>query len=158
MKTVMFDSMIYDKIIETPGFLELLKKRHQQGVLRILDTHIQQDQLTATPLSNSKREPLLTLYEELKPLAKRVRTSGGAWDVARWDEADFGADAENNAITKIMGPKGKHIHDALIAVTAAMHVDTLVTNESRLRNQIKSRFPNLEVLTFEGFQHVLGTY
>jgi len=158
VKTVMFDSMIYDKIIETEGFLDLLKKRHRDGVLRILDTHIQQDQLTATPSSNSKRDQLLALYLELKPLAERIQTSVGVWDVSRWDEAEFGGVDENNAIAKIMGPTGKHIHDALIAVTAAIHVDTLVTNESRLPNQIRSRFPNLEVLTFESFRQALGTY
>lgn len=87
----MFDSMIYDKIIENEGFLDILKRRHSQGTLRIIDTHIQHDQLSATT-DEWKKTRLLALIDELKPLAVRVPTIGGVWDVTRWDEGTFGSD------------------------------------------------------------------
>ncbi|MFM7346401.1 MAG: hypothetical protein ACKO1J_13670 [Tagaea sp.] len=154
---VMLDSMIYDKIIENDGFLDVLKRRHSQGTLRIIDTHIQLDQLSATT-DECKRTRLLALIEELKLLAVRVPTIGGVWDVTRWDEGTFGSDEENIAIEKAMNSNPRHSQDALIAVTAAAHVDYLITEDRPLTNRISSSGLSLKVLTFEGFTKALGSY
>jgi len=49
MMRVMLDSMIYDKIIETPGMTEQLNQLSMEGKIDILSTHIQEDELAAIP-------------------------------------------------------------------------------------------------------------
>ncbi len=154
---VMFDSMIYDEILASEGVLDLLKIKHSKGHIEIIDTHVQHNQISnIPPEKNDHREKLLDLYEQLRPLAKRVPTAAGVWDVTRWDEGTFGEGTGDLKLDEIIkGNPDKYATDALIAVTAAAHVDVLVTKDDTLRSRIRDSSSELKTMSFDEFSQWL---
>src|SRR5438874_13547383 len=72
-KRILIDSMIVDLILTTLGLTEKIQRAGAQGALVIVETHILQDQLSATREPACRRR-LLEVYDALPK--ETVATSG----------------------------------------------------------------------------------
>lgn len=141
---VMLDSMIYDEIVAKEGFSRLLEDAVKCGHVVILKTHIQDDQLADIP-NECRREAVA------KVPGHKIPTSAAIWGVSKWNEACWGDSAGDIKISHIQKGKPKHSADALIAVTAALHADVLVTHDVQLRKRVEVTGSNLKVWDFKEF-------
>jgi hypothetical protein len=146
----MLDSNIYDEIIATPGMTELLNELHQSGQIEIIKTHIQEDELEKIPDSD-KRSRIM------KVPGTKVRTEGAIWNVSRWGQGTWGSGSGDIKIEDIRKGIAKHSEDALIATTAAVKADILVTNEKRLSKRIAASGSRIKVWNYADFQKYINT-
>ncbi len=143
---LMLDTMIYDKIVETPGMLELVLRLVDRGEVEILATHIQQDELANDPDERRRAEVAKIPRQE-------IPTSGAVWDTSKWDKATWGDGSEGGvSVNEIRSEKRGHTHDALIATSASANADVLVTDDNRLKNRLKDSDAKCEIWTFEQFR------
>lgn len=146
----MLDSMIYDKIALDPDFMGKLKVACNQGVITVLSTHIQEDQLAATP-DPRWRVTLLNTLEAIAPT--KVATAGLVWGLSKWGESAWGDGVESGiSVGQVDSDARNHTQDALIATTAARDADILVTEETRLQNRLRALGTKCEVWDFERFK------
>ncbi len=145
----MLDTMIYDKVVDTPGMLELLLRLVEEGEVEILATHIQEDELASIP-DERKRAEVAKVPRQVIP------TSGAVWGTSKWGGATWGDGSEGGVgIDEIRSEKRGHTHDALIATSASANVDVLVTDDNRLKNRLKDSDARCEVWTFKEFRRSL---
>ncbi len=143
---LMLDTMIYDKVVDTPGMLELLQRLVDEGEVEILATHIQEDELAKIPDERKRAEVSKIPRQE-------VPTSGAVWNTSKWDRATWGDGSESGvSIDEIRSEKRGHTHDALIATSASANVDALVTNDKRLKNRLNDSDARCEVWNFKRFR------
>ncbi len=143
---IMLDSNVFDKLLADPDALQRVIWLEESGRSVLVSTHVQRDQLAATP--QPKRSLLLGLGLEFE----EVPTSGAVWGVSKWDEATWDDGVGDVKLSDVISDKGNHIEDALIATTAAAHCEVLVTDEKkRLPNRIKTTGSKLIVWNFEEF-------
>jgi hypothetical protein len=126
---IMFDSNAYDAIAADGAIMALIEHHRERGCIVVLETHVQADELAKIP-------PHKDIGQSNAVAAQRIPTTGAAWDVSKWDQAQWGSDATNRTITDLTSGNPKHIEDALIGATALDSVDILVTNDGRLRNKL----------------------
>ncbi len=142
---LMLDSHVYDRVIATPGLPELIGRLHDAGKVVILRTHIQEDEIERTP-DIVKRQRLQSIA------GTKIPTSGAVWDVSRWGEATYGDGAGDIKIGDVAGQSGNHVEDALIAATAALAADALVTEDKRLSNRAKAANTKIALWNFATFE------
>jgi len=139
-RKLMLDTNIYDRIIARRGFTDQLNQAVVAGHIEILRTHIQDDEIA--------RIPNVTKQAEMRKVrARKVSTTGAAWGVSKWGEArwsgsgavKFGDIAKGNPI---------HAEDALIAMTAEVEADVLVTEDRAMEARVKEKTEHLEVWRF----------
>ncbi|HUU19501.1 MAG TPA: hypothetical protein VMW72_20295 [Sedimentisphaerales bacterium] len=139
----MLDSMVYDKIVATPQMVDRLNQLSKDGKVVVLCTHIQQDELACIS-DKQKREAVA------KIIRKHVPTSGGVYDVSKWDQFTWGDGSSGGfGIDDVRSDSKKHTNDALIATTAARDADVLVTEERRLANRMKALHSSCKVWAFD---------
>jgi len=146
---IMLDTNIYDWIIETPEMVKRLKQLSEENKLVILCTHIQEDELANIP--NEKR----TAITEIKEILKKVPTNGAVYDVSRYGEAtydDGGTCGIGISDIRSSKKREKHVHDALIATTAARYADVLVTEDKRLAKRMGEASTPCRVWSFAEFK------
>jgi hypothetical protein len=145
----MFDSMVYDKIAATPQMVECLNHLSKEGVIVVLCTHIQEDELAKIP-DEQKRDAIT------KIITKKVTTSGGVLDVSKWNQFTWGNGGSGGVrVDDVRSPSKKHTNDALIATTAAKDADVLVTDERRLSNRMKAIKAPCEIWGFDKFKEYI---
>jgi len=144
----MFDTNIFDRVAELDGLIERLRSLGETEAIEILTTHIQRDELAAIP-DAKKREAVAGIPTTMIP------TSGAVWGASRWDEATWGDGAGDVLLNDVKTPSGSHVHDALIATTAAASCDILVTHDERLRGRIAAVGSKLSVLDFADFLRLI---
>ena len=115
------DTMIFDRIVATWGLTRRIRWLVEAGVLTILTTHIQEDELAEIP-SWWKRARIARIPRV------RVPTSELVWDISRFDHARIGT---GEPLEQIRGTK-RHTKDGLIGATALFESAVLVTEERRL--------------------------
>ncbi|AXK81124.1 hypothetical protein DW352_11720 [Pseudolabrys taiwanensis] len=142
----MLDTNIFDALVADPSTLAKLLAAVAEGRMTILSTHIQRDQLGRIP-DDEKRAKVLAIPTE------QIATSGAVWDVSRWGEATWGDTATNQALDQLIGGNVRHAPDALIGVTAAHHVDLLVTEDARLTSRLGRSALGLKV---GGYQELVA--
>lgn len=149
------DSMVYDRIAADSHVRKKVIDASARALMVLLSTHIQEDQLAATP-DPAKRPSLLAALQEIAPI--RVPTAGAVWDLSKWGEATWGDGSDSGIIIgQVDSPARKHTTDALIATTGARDADVLVTDDTRLRKRVKGFGAKCEVWGFERFKaHVLS--
>jgi predicted nucleic acid-binding protein len=135
----LIDSNIYDKLADDPEALALVEDLARRGVIVLLSTHIQEDEVARTP--SSKR-----LAKLISVPVKKVPTYGIVLDVSRLDEARFSEEEPFNALR---GSNPDHAEDALIAATAEYEDATLVTEDRRLVGRARSQ--QIRVIRWEEF-------
>jgi hypothetical protein len=150
----LLDSMIYDKLAEHDECRNLLIRRCEQGLVEVLVTHIQADQLEKTP-DPEGRELLLATAQVVR--STRIPTDGAVWDLSKWGESRWGGGTGDIRIDDITGGNTKHYPDGLLAATAAAEADIFVTeeNERRLPGKIRRHRSRLKVKSFFEFYDFL---
>jgi predicted nucleic acid-binding protein len=151
----MLDTNCYDEILRRDGLLNRLNHLTAAEKITILQTHIQEDELSAVP-DIEKRERLLDVYRQLA--AERIPTDGAAWDVSKWGQATYGGGTGEIQFGDIRRTNPRDARDALIATTASSQADILVTGDSELTKRIRAKNPNLKVWTFASFLEHLRSY
>ena len=155
MKRIAFDTNVLDAILGSPTLVQAIQRAATAGELLLVSTHVQEDELAATP-NAERRAKLLALYHAL-PVAT-VATHGFVIGVSRVGMARIGGGSRTGVAIDDLDSKGrKHRRDALIGVTAAGEADVLVTCERRLRTRMKAAGAPCEVWNFDEFrQYVLS--
>jgi hypothetical protein len=150
------DAMIYDKLASHRDCLKLLVRACRAGAVEVLRTHIQEEQLKATP-DATKRDRLRATMEAIP--ATRVPTDGAVWDLSRWDECRWGDGSSDIKLDDIKGnSKPKHYADALLVTTAAVIADVFVTEEKgRLPRRIRARQSKLQIWNFQELDTYLNS-
>jgi predicted nucleic acid-binding protein len=118
----LIDTHIYDKIVDTPGALALVKQLVAAGRVSLLSTHVQADEIAATP--DRERAGLLAAVP-----VELVPTSGAVYGTSAFGMARYG---EPESFESLHGGNPKHTEDALIAATAQFEDATLVTEDVTL--------------------------
>jgi len=147
----MLDSMIYDKLIAEPGMVERLNALSKMGLIILLSTHIQEDQLADIPDPAKK--------SEVSRIVRRcVPTSGALVGISKVGMCTVGNGGRGGVtVADVLTKGGGHAHDALIATTAAKEADVLVTDEKRLPKRVKATKSSFQVWSFDQFKsHVFG--
>lgn len=141
-KPFFIDSNIFDEIADEPGAFALVKRLVRHGVIELLVTHVQMDQIEDTP-DEGKRKRLLRLV----PWVRVVPTHGALYDVSKYDIARYTDPAVERDIDEIQ--RANKAKDALIGVTAKWDGATLVTEDRRLRRDASAL--GIAVLTLPEF-------
>jgi predicted nucleic acid-binding protein len=145
IKTLMFDTNIYDLIIARRGFTERLSRLVAAGTIDIVRTHVQEDEIGRIP-DMAKRARMSKIP------GRKISTSGAAWGISRWDEARWGGSG-NIKFGDVVRANPSHSEDALIAMTADSDADVLVTEDKKLRVRVTARTSDLEVWNFDQLVH-----
>ena len=150
MKRIAFDSNVVDAIEASPGLLRAIQRAAASGELILLSSHVQGDELAATP-DQERRAKLLNLYRALP--VTTVATHGFVLGVSRLGMARLGDGSWTGVGIDDLDSKGrKHRRDALIGVTAAGEADVFVTRERRLQRKMKAAGARCEIWDFDEFR------
>jgi predicted nucleic acid-binding protein len=141
----MFDTNIYDEVTADPALLARIKELTQEEKIRVLTTHIQEDEIDQIN-DDTKR----TKFREIS--TTRIPTDGFILDISRLDEACLDG---GPAIEVIQGPTSSNSKDALIGNTAMRQADVLVTNDERLYKKTKRLSANCTVMTGKELEQYL---
>ena len=159
---VVLDTVIYNRAVENPVFELLLRRACNIGLIELVTTHVQKDQLSKTQ-DPQKREALLSIF--MDTCSQQTPTAAFVWDVSNWDQAEWpDEDAtsffEQTLGRTVPGHKG-HSTDALLAVTAFAKADMFVTDDRKLfkRTQaaVTATSGKLRVSFYEDFVNALET-
>jgi len=156
MKRIAFDSCVLDAIEASLGLLQAIQRAAASGELILVSSHVQEDELTATP-DEERRAKLLALYRALPKVS--VATHGGVYGVSRYGGGRYGDGSWTGvSIDDLDTQSFRHRPDALIGVTAAGQADVFVTCDDRLRRRMRRAKAPCEVWDFDQFrQYVLST-
>jgi len=169
-KNIMFDTNIFDKILDEEISLDLIEKGTEKGFCYFL-THIQRDEIEAIekPEKLERKKKLLGLLGEFKEevstesfvlgtsrLGKakltKTATESAVWGVSRWGESKW-TDEKTTLIDHLRKGNLKHTEDALIGETAIKNGFILVSHDDRLRNLVKELGGT--ALSIEDFKELL---
>jgi hypothetical protein len=162
MVRVVLDTVIYNRAVEYPEFGKILWQACQLGYIKLISTHVQRDQLAATP-DTEKRDTLLSFFDATSP--ELTPTAALVWDVSKWDHAEFPDEERVEFFKKTLGQTAAlhlgHANDALLAVTAFARADMFVTGDGsllrRTRSAVLQSGSNLAVLDYKEFAAELTT-
>ena len=127
---VMFDTQIYDKMIEGDLDINLLKKNKYRYEFYI--THIQVEELSNC--SDKEKRAKLSLFKtEISP--KIVPTESMVLGVSRFGECKFG---NADILENLRRGNTRDTNDALIGETAIKKELILVTEDKKLRQKVNS--------------------
>jgi hypothetical protein len=144
-----FDEFLLDDRREDDVLIARVNSYVRAAKLVLLTTHVQEDELAATP-NAVRRETLLRVFRKLDQ--QRIATSAMSWDHSKWGEAKWGSGGGQIRVEHIQKGHPRQSKDALIGTSASADADVLVTNEKRtLPNRIAARGTMLKVWTFEKF-------
>jgi len=147
---IMFDTNIYDKIIDNLGMVDRLNQLTKEGKLVVLSTHIQDDELARIP-DEKKRHAIAEISR------KMVTTSGAVWGVSKWGKATWGPGGKGKInIEAIRKGNAEDTEDALIGTTAERDADVLVTEDNRFAERMKRLNPSCEIWNFVKLKEYLS--
>jgi predicted nucleic acid-binding protein len=144
----MIDTNIFDLVVANDGVAAKLREVIQNGKVKILSTHIQEDEL-AEITNLEKRKKIALVPREVIP------THGFVVDVSRIGMARIGSEATNKSVERIEQGNPRHTHDALIAATADQDTDVLVTEDTTLTSRVKNQGLNVEVWNYQRFSQFI---
>jgi len=151
MKKFMLDTQIYDLIIAIPDFVDRINRLIAEGMVVILCTHIQSDELAIIPDEHKRAEASRVNRQQ-------VSTAGAVYNISKYGCATYG-DGSSSGITldQIRSASKGHAKDALIATTAVRDADVLVTQDRRLANRVSATSVSCEVWSFEQFKSYISS-
>lgn len=123
----LIDSNIFDRIIDEAGMLDLVSRLHRDGVIELLATHVQRDELANVP-DPERRDRLLTVP------VNDVPTFGFVIDVSPLGQARL-APEEPFETLRAGADRMKRTNDALISMTAQFEQATLVSEDKDMRER-----------------------
>jgi predicted nucleic acid-binding protein len=122
------DTNVFNRIVEESVRLDGIP-----GCAEFYATHVQLDELRATPQDNPKREKLLAAFQQVGP--HLLPTESFCWDVSRFDNAKWSDGQLFKSLKASLDAKKKrtsNTQDALIAEVAIVQGLTLVTADKNL--------------------------
>jgi hypothetical protein len=123
IRTVMIDTMVFDAVHDDPDGRDAVLEAIRAGELRLLTTHVQEDQLAAI------RDPVRR--KALQRLPRTVVPASVAVDgVTRTGQARVDPSSPYAHLRDV-----RHFQDALIADATAARADLLVTDDRRLARE-----------------------
>jgi predicted nucleic acid-binding protein len=116
------DSNIFDKIVDEPGAFALVTRLVGRGAIELLVTHVQIDQIAATPNEGWWKKLLRVV-----PLCRVVPTHGSIYGISKYGKARYTSEPVGRDIAAIQ--RRDKVKDALIGATAKWDGATLVTED-----------------------------
>lgn len=133
MVGVMFDSNVFDAIIDGKISLDLIQKSKERGFEYFI-THVQTDEIADIPDSKKDKRKLMILFlTSVKPGV--IPTETFVLDHSR---LDFGKLGDAKVYKKLVKNDNSNMNDALIGETAIKNNYILVTDDIELRNKVNS--------------------
>lgn len=128
MISLMFDSNIWDKLVNDSQALSALEAYVQDGRIEVLTTSIQEIE--------NQSAPSFSVFQELKERlrTRNVASEGFVLGFARWDVDKFGSE-DSKWITK----DGTRNRDEVIGQTAERNGAVLITEDKEFRKDASSR-------------------
>jgi predicted nucleic acid-binding protein len=123
IRTVMIDTMVFDALHDDPEGRAAVLAAIRFGELRLLTTHVQEDQIAAIR-DPVRRKALQKLPRTVVPSAVRVE------GVTRTGRARVSVDSPYARMREM-----RHYQDGLIADASAARADLLVTDDRRLARE-----------------------
>jgi len=145
----MLDTNIFDKIIGKEGLKTQIVELKNKRQVAILTTHIQIDELSATP-DIVRRKRLLGCASEICEL---IPTMGFVLDVSRLGMARL---SNGEEIERMRQGNSRRTQDALISATANSDANFLVTEDHSFATRVRKNLTNVQVLNFRGFVRKLN--
>ena len=132
MNHYMFDTNIFNEILDQKIDVSSITNAS------LYVTHIQLNEIQATKREERRNQLLQTFHEVDK---EAIATESAAWDVSEWDNSKWGSEKSLcQPIAKRLGELNKkkknNTQDALIAETAIVNNQILVTNDKDLQDVI----------------------
>jgi predicted nucleic acid-binding protein len=123
----MLDTNVFNRIIDE-GLDPRAVLPHD---CRLVGTHVQRDELEATP-DATRRADLLQMFDEF--VDEGVPTESAVWGVSRWDQAKWGSGMRERLHTALdeLRRKRNNLQDSLIAETAIVRGCVLVSTDLNL--------------------------
>jgi len=144
MDRIMLDTNALSYIAEE-NLMQKIKELASNGIIEILVTHAQMDEVDATP-DVEKAKKMLEIP------AKIIPTDGFILDVSRLGQAKFCDENDRIEELRANSRKPNPSRDALIGITAIKNLDFFVTDDKKLRRRItKIGFSN-KLLSFHNFK------
>ncbi len=125
----MADTNVFDFIAADVGLLQRVQQATAAGVLVVLTTHVQEDELAA--ITDLEKRVLIAQIPRTK-----IPTEGFVVDVSRLGEARLSEGTTIEALRRGNWPR--YTKDALIGATAQADANVLVTNDETLTKRAKS--------------------
>jgi hypothetical protein len=138
----MLDTNIFNRVLDGRITIE------EMNGLRIVATHVQSDELSATGIKSAERaKSLLSVLDRIEP--EKMPTSSMVSDVSRWGKASWPADdgifqARENRLRELDAQsRKKHrdelnpLRDVLIAETALKNDLVFVSEDRNLRTVVE---------------------
>jgi hypothetical protein len=139
---LMLDTQIYDRLAAKPGLIATINGLQHANVASVVSTQIQEDELTGIT------EPVKA-SEVAKVRRELVPTAGAVYGVSKYGTATYGdGSASGISIDDVRSASKGHTRDALIATSASMHADVLVTDDGRLTRRLRSLSTKCDVWSF----------
>ena len=136
----MLDSNAFDALALDDGVRCAIESVVHARTLDLVITHVQMDELDATP--DPRRAALRRLT------VSATHTSGFVLDVSRLDMAALSTTEEAAIFDAVTGGNPRHHQDALIVLTARRERIPVVTNDKRLTKQCDAH--GVETMTVAG--------
>lgn len=143
---IMLDTQIYDHLATTPGLIQRVNSLQETHVLSIVSTQIQEDEL-AGMRDAAKAAEVAKLNREVVP------TAGAVFGVSKFSTATFGDGSPSGiSIDEVRSPSKGHTPNALLATSASIHADVLVTEDARLANRLGTLSPRCKIWSFSALE------
>ncbi|SIN14558.1 hypothetical protein [Micromonospora cremea] len=126
MRRVVLDCNGVDPLVDLPGAFEVVKRAVESGELKLLGTHILEEELAATP-DEERRGKLQRVLQ----LVQDTPTGGFILGASALDRARLSNDVASIDALRAGRSDLTHANDALIAHTCMVEGCALVTNEEK---------------------------
>lgn len=149
MKKLLFDTVVWNKLRDDVKTHGILKEKIKEGKIKILSTHIEDDEISNIKNFELKRK---TISKKIEILNEVTPTMGFVLGKSRLGVARLG-NGNKLKLDEVTKGNKKHINDALIASTSAEEEAILITNDQTLTKRSKNK---CSVLDYEEFKTFLS--
>jgi predicted nucleic acid-binding protein len=144
----LLDSNVIDELLARPDLRRRIQERVAAHELEVFVTHLQWDEVAATP-DPARRADLLTALRTIG--ASEVQTDGFVLRVSRLDMARLTSNEDAERHGAYVGRSARRSRDALLLATAERAGLVFVTQESKPRNlaRMRAHFPGVEIISVD---------
>jgi predicted nucleic acid-binding protein len=130
----LFDGNVLDWLYKQPAELRTVREALEEGRLRLVSTHILDDEAGAsTDPKVLAFKPALAREVE----GERLPTRGFVFDISRFDQAALFSEPDADLFDTLSVENPNNAEDALLALTADREGAVLVTEDKDLRKRAK---------------------
>jgi rRNA-processing protein FCF1 len=152
MLSFMLDTNAINAIGYSESFLESMIAAVKNERITLYITHIQRDEIKKIP--DTSEEMKSRLLNFIQDYCRRIPTTGAICGISACGECGVSNGVDIDAIRR---GNLKMIHDALIAATAKIGADYLVTDDDKLRERVVKELPTIKILTNDEFYVMINS-